>query len=192
MIIYKIPVISISVIGIFLLVKGMGLLIKYFKDKIILEIPYSCKMKNFRIDKEGAYSIWHKGKLFQKVPAGNWKPLITNELTGEKMLLSGSLFRTQVNNGSTARMKLYSFSAREGNFKLELAEGSNASFLEKTISSIIPGKDTDPDRYFIQVRADQPSYQVLLGIPLTMLGFGCIIGGMILFVTFDQWIHHIR
>ena len=192
MLIYKLLLISLAVIGLFMLIKGIQFLIRYFNNKVVLEIPYSCKTKSFHISKSGPHSIWHKGKLFQKAPAGEWKPVITNELTGERVLLSGSLFRTQVNNGSTARMKLYSFDAQEGNFTLELAAGSSISSLEKAISSIIPGKKADPDHYFVQVREDQPSYLILLGLPLIIVGFLCIIAGIILVATFDQWIHGVQ
>lgn len=175
-----------SITGVFMLIQGIKLLIKSFNEKIIIGIPFTCKMQNFQIAKNGAYSIWQKGKLFQKTPVDKFKPVITNESTGEKVQLSGSIFRTQVNNMSTGRMKLFSFNTPIGNFKLELQEGISVSGLEKALSSVIPAKSMDPGNYFIQIRESQPVSFVLFGIPLILLEFGGIITGIILLATFES------
>jgi hypothetical protein len=191
MIISKVLLVFIPIIGIFILIKGIMMLMRFFNQKIILEIPYTCKTERFKVDKSGGYSIWQKGKLFQKTPVDKFRPVITNESTGEQLSLTGSIFRTKINNGSTARMQLFTFYAPIGNFRLELSEGSSISQLEKSISSLIPGKEMEPGSYFIQIRENQPKYLVIVGIPLTILGFGFFIGGIILFATFDQWIKSI-
>jgi hypothetical protein len=177
-----------SIIGILMLVQGIRMLVKSFNEKIITEMPFTCKMQHFQLAQNGAYSIWQKGKLFQKAPVDRFKPVITNESTGEKVELSASVFRTQLNSGSTGRMKLFAFNAPEGNFKLELIEGTSVSGLETALSSVIPLKNMDPAKYFIQIRQSQPVSMLLFGIPLTILGFGCFLGGIILFGTVEQWI----
>jgi hypothetical protein len=182
MIISKILLILISIAGIFIMIKGIRMLVRFFNQKIILEIPYTCKSKRFQIDKTGAYAIWHKGKLLRKAPVDKYIPAITNESTGEKLALFATIFRTHVNNGSTARMQLFTFSAPAGNYMLEVAEGTSVSRLEKSFSSIIPVKEMEPASYYIQIREAQPKYLVFLGIPMTILGFACILGGVILFV----------
>lgn len=186
MLMYKLLFISLSIIGIFLLIQGIKLLMKSFNEKIIVEIPCSCKMQNFEITKNGAYSIWQKGKLFQKAPIDKFKPVITNESTGAVVELSGSVFRTQVNNLSTGRTKLFSFVAPAGTFKLELEEGTSVSRLEKALASIVPAKSMNPASYFIQIRESKPGFFVVFGIILLIIGFGCIITGIILAVTFKS------
>jgi hypothetical protein len=187
MISIKILLILISIIGIFMLIKGIMMLMQFFNTKIILEIPYTGKSGNFRIDTSGTYSIWQKGKQFTRTPVDKFKPVITNESTGEKVALNSSIFRTQVNNGATASMLLFKFTAPAGNYRLDLDEGSSISLLEKSLTSYIPFKETDPANYFLQVRETRPKSLVVFGIPLTIIGFGCFIGGIILFATFDQW-----
>ncbi len=192
LIVYKVVLIITPVIGIILLVIGIKMLIKSFNEKIIVEIPFTCKVNSFQIGKAGAYSIWQKGKLFRKAPVDKFRPVITNETTGEQINISTSIMGTHVNNGSIERMKLFTFSAQTGNFKLELAEGSSVSFIERAFSSLIPVKKMDPDQYFIQIRENQPGYLILLGIPLIIIGFAGVLVGIILFATFDQWINNIR
>jgi hypothetical protein len=88
-------------------------------------------------------------------------------------------------------MQLFTFSAPAGNYRLELAEGTSVSHLERSFSSMIPVKEMEPANYFIQIRESQPMYLVFLGIPMTITGFGCVIGGIVLFATFEQWIDQV-
>jgi hypothetical protein len=153
---------------------------KGFNGKIIVEVPFATRRANFSIPKPGSYSIWQKAPLFQKVPIDAFKPVITHQLTGEKVMLSASLSRASSNDGSMGRMELFTFLAPAGEYTLELTEGSSIAAFESIIAKAIPAKEVNTRQYFIQVRENPPFYYSIVGIPLIIVSGLFIIGGFVL------------
>ena len=173
-------------VGIVILIFSLRFVQKTFSGNIILEIPYCQKSAEFILTSPGKYSIWHQGQFFRKAPLDEFKPEIINKSTGEKIKLSSMLFRPNANNGRTARMMLYRFSAPAGNFILELTEGSSVSAVENSLIRLIPAKMVDYSKYFIQVRESQPVIFVVLGIVMMVLAGSCIIGGLVIGILAGQ------
>lgn len=172
--------------GILILIFSIKVVRKNFSGDIILEIPYAQKSGDFAITKSGHYAIWHKGTFFRKAPLDEFRPVIINQSTGEETRLIPSLFRSNSNNGRTARMELFRFSLSPGTYRLELAEGSSISALENAFIRRFPARKVDPDQYFIQVRETQPFIYVVIGILLMILAAFCIIGGLVIGLLADQ------
>jgi hypothetical protein len=177
---------SLIPLGIIILIFSVKLVQKTFSGNIILELPYLCKSSEFVLTKPGYYSVWHKGQFFRKAPLDQFKPEIISKLTGLKIKLWPSLFRPNANDGRTARMELYRFTAPAGEYKLELTEGSSISFAEKSIISVVPARMVEYDKYFIQVRESQPRFVAMIGIGLIALAGLCIIGGLVFGILADQ------
>lgn len=173
-------------IGIITLIFSIKFVQKIFSGNIILEIPYSQKSASFILARTGIYSIWHKGQFFRKAPLDKFKPEIIDKSTGLNIRLTPSIFMPNSNNGKTARMELYRFSASPGRYVLELTEGSSISRVEKSIIRLLPVKMVDYDKYFIQVRESQPVIHVLIGIVLLTFSGFCIIGGLVFGILADQ------
>jgi hypothetical protein len=173
-------------VGIVILLYSIKLVRKSFSGDIILEISFTQKSADFVITKPGNYSIWHKGQFFRKAPLNQFKPVIINKSTGDKIWLSPSIFRPNSNNGVTARMELFRFILPAGKYRLELDEGSSISGFENSIIRYFPVRQADLDKYFIQVRESQPSIFVIFGIILISLAGLCIIGGLIFGILADQ------
>jgi hypothetical protein len=173
-------------LGILILIFSIRILQKCFSGDIILEIPYSRKSAELIIPESGHYSIWHKGQFFKKAPLGEFRPEITNKSTGEKIKLSSLLLRPNTNNGKTARMELFRFSAPAGKYIIELAEGSSIGVVENTLLRLLPVKMVDYDKYFIQIRETKPVFQILIGIMLASIAGLCIIGGLVFGILADQ------
>jgi hypothetical protein len=173
-------------IGIIILIFSVRIVRKTFSGEIILEIPYTRKSAEFSLTHPGKYSVWHKGQYFRKAPLDEFEPVITNKSTGERTRLFHSVFRPNANNGMTARMELYRFSAPAGDYLLELDEGSSISAVENTIISFNPASEVDHDRYFIQIRESQPFFIGFIGVILIAFAGFCIIGGLVLGILADQ------
>jgi hypothetical protein len=173
-------------LGIVILILSIKILQKNFSGNIILEMPYSRKSAELIIPESGHYSIWHKGQFFKKAPLGEFRPEITNKSTGEKIRLSSLLLRPNTNNGKTARMALFRFSAPAGKYVLELAEGSSISGVENTLLRLLPVKMVDYDKYFIQIRETKPVFQILIGILLAAIAGLCIICGLVFGILANQ------
>jgi len=106
----------------------------------------------------------------------------------EEISLKPTLFRVHSNNGNTARMELFKFSATAGKYQLELKEGSSVSLIERGVSSLFPLKMVDVENYYIQIRESQPFYYALFGISLITLAGLFIIGGLVFSILADQLI----
>jgi hypothetical protein len=159
---------------------------KGFNGKILVEFPFLTRRVNFTIPKQGSYSIWQKAPLFQKVPVDAFKPVITHQLTREKIILSPSHLRASSNDGSVGRMELFTFTAIAGDYILELTEGSSITALESIAGKAIGGRPVDTAKYFLQVRENPPFYYTIIGIPLIILSGLCIVGGLVLGILAHQ------
>lgn len=173
-------------IGITGLIFSIRLVQKSFSGNIVLEIPYSQKSSELILTKQGSYSIWHKGQFFTKAPLDEFRPEITDTSTGLKTKLTSMLFRPNANNGRTARMELFRFTAPAGRYLLELKEGKSISGIESRAINLIPARMVDYDKYYIQVRESQPLYLLAAGIALVVLFSLCIIGGLVFGILADQ------
>lgn len=173
-------------LGILILVFSIKLLQKNFSGNIILEIPYSQKSAELIIPNSGRYSIWHKGQFFRKAPLDEFRPEIISKSTGEKIKLSTFWLRPNTNNGKTARMELFRFSAPAGKYFLKLADGSSITVMEKTIIRLLPVKMVDYDKYFIQIRETRTVFLVLIGIVFAAMAGLCIICGLVFGILADQ------
>jgi len=173
-------------VGIIILIFSVRSVKKSFSGKIIAEVPFTRKSSEFILANPGNYSVWHKGTFFRKAPLDEFKPEIINKSTGLKIRLYPSLFRPNSNDGKTARMELYRFSAPEGKYVLELNPGSAISGAESSIINLIPAKIVDYDKYFIQIRESQPLFHLLTGIVLIALAGICMIGGLVLGILAGQ------
>lgn len=177
---------SLIPVGIIGLIFSVRVIQKSFSGSIVLEIPYSQKSAEFALTKPGYYSIWHKGQFFRKAPLDEFKPEITDESTGLKINLTSLLFRPNTNNGTTARMEIYRFTAPAGKYLIELKEGTSISGIENRMIDLIPVRMVDYDKYYIQVRENQPFYQVVTGIVLIVLSGLFIIGGLVFGILAEQ------
>jgi hypothetical protein len=173
-------------IGILILIKTIKILKKSLNGDVILEMPLIKKNAQFIITKAGVYSIWQKGQYFRKMPKEKIKPVIYNELTMDRISLIPSIFRPNSNDGITFKMELFRFSVPEGKFRIEITEGSSVWKLESIISSLVPVKMVDYDKYYIQIRESQPIYFVIMGIILMSLAGFLIIGGLVAGILADQ------
>ena len=177
---------SLIPVGILLLIFSIKLVRNSFSGNIILEMPYLQKTSRFELTKPGTYSVWHKGQFFRRAPLDEFRPVIINESESTEVKLSSILFRPNANNGSTARMELFRFSAPAGTYRLELAEGSSISNVENSIIKRMPAKMVDYDKYFIQIRKSQPLIVMIAGIVMIALSGVTIIGGLVLGILSDQ------
>ena len=177
-------------VGILLLILSIKFVRKTFSGNIILEIPYTQKSAEFTLTSPGNYSIWHRGQFFRKAPLDEFRPEIISRSTGLDMKLNSSLFRPSSNNGRTARMELFRFSAPAGEYTLQLSEGSSISGVENSLIRLLPVKMVDYEKYFIQIRETRPIFQMLIGIALLTISGLLIIGGLVIGILSDQIFSH--
>jgi hypothetical protein len=170
---------SLIPLGVVLLILAIRLLKKSLAGSIMSEVPFAQKVSFFRIEETGVYSVWQKGPLFRKLPVDQFRPVIVNNVTEEKVPLFPSLFRPNSNDGHTFKMELFRFTAVPGMYRMELAEGSSISGLESFISRIFPAKNADLSQYYILVRESQPFIFVIMGILLLCLSGFMMIGGLV-------------
>jgi hypothetical protein len=173
-------------VGMIILIFSITMVKKTINGNIILEIPFRQKSAEFILPDPGNYSIWHKGQFFRKAPLEEYKPEIISQSTGQKIGLSSLLLRPNKNNGINARMELYRFYAPAGKYILELTGGSSISAVEKSIIRLVPAKEVDVNKYFIQVRESQSTFLVLTGIVLIVLGGLCVLGGLVIGILANQ------
>jgi hypothetical protein len=165
-------------LGIFFIVKGIKLARKAFSGAILLEIPYSQRTGQFTIAIPGEFTIWQKGKFQKRGVATNLQPIIRHAATQQEVPIYRVRSQIYSNNGSVGRLQLFSFSARDGSYTLELSEGSGQPNLESFLTRVIPQKPLDLSKYFIQVSKRQPTYFIVFGVLLILLGAFATIGGM--------------
>lgn len=173
-------------LGIFILIKGITLIRKAFKGKILLEVPYLENGGEFSITEAGNFSVWQKGELFKRTPVDKFKVRIFKTITNEEIKLNASLLSPRTNDFSTGRMELYHFFAPVGSYKIIFQQGSNASGFENLIGSILPIQPINLSKYFIQIREAQPQINSLIAIPMILLGVLGTVGGIILGVLAEQ------
>jgi len=159
---------------------------RVFNTNILAEINLSDESVNFEITKSGSYAIWIKAPVFQKNYLDKVKVKIYNQDKNEYVKLQYNIFSTQSNNGSVGNMKLLTFKAEAGNYKMELVEGSNLPFWQKASGAILPAQYADINKCFSQVRENTPWYYGLSGILMIIIGAGSAIAGFVLGLLTDK------
>ena len=176
---YKILLFCLTPLGLLLLIIAIRILWRATNGKILLTLPFNDRLGTFTVNQAGVYSIWHKGAILKKTPAGNFKPHIRNLATNEIIKTKVSIMSPRSNDFSTGRMELFTFNAPAGEYELSLTKGSSVSSFQKAIAKVIPLKDIDLDQYFIQIRQSQSQILTMLSIPLLLLGMAGMVCGLV-------------
>ena len=187
---YRILFFCLIPIGIVILVLGIKLLRKSFNGTVLLESAFDKPTGHFSVTKSGAHSVWMKGPLFRRNPIDKLHPRIFNDATNEEVNLNTSILSSRSNGSSTGRMELYTFWAKAGNYRLEIAEGSGISGVQQWLARVFPAKNVDLKKHFIQIRESQSQLLTLLAIPVILAGGFGVIGGFVLGLLADQIIPH--
>lgn len=172
---------------IYILVKGIKLLRKAFHGKIILELSLDKLSENFMLTKSGIYSIWWKGQFLQSIPIHAFKPKIINQTTKEIIPLIPSLLAPRSNDFYEARLEVYTFRAKQGNYILEIVEGTSVNVFQTEIARYFSvNKNFDYIKIRIQIRESQSQLLTLLGIPVCIIGGGGLIVSFVFSLLADQ------
>lgn len=167
-------------VGVIILFKAIRMVKKSFAGEVVAEFPFSQKEAEFEIIRPGTYAIWQKGQYLRKMPVDKFRPVIQDKSTRDTLSLTAPLFRPNSVKRGTVRMEIFRFRAETGRYHIELAPGSSVSSLERVISSLVPLKDADLDKYFIMVRESQPFINLFSGIILLVVSGLVIIGGLVM------------
>ncbi len=185
-IIIRILFFCIIPIGIFVLVKAIKLLKKNFSGKIIKEFPLTKKSAEFEITKDGTCSIWEKSHSAKLIPAVKFKSKIQNNVTGQGVIVSPSTIGQSVRNGQIRRMQLFLFSAKAGNYSIEVNKDPDNSGSDKINPEILPVIVLEDEKYFIQVRESQADKYILFGILLVIISVCSIACGFIFGINAER------
>jgi hypothetical protein len=171
-------------IGIFLLVKGIKLLLKFTGAKTLLKIPIYQGLASFTVNKDGKYAIWQSGRKLQRVPITMKSPVITNQQTGNRIGIYNTLSRVYVNDGSNGRIQVFTFTANAGTYNLELPEATS------NIELLYAGKalqtTSRTEAYFLEIKEHKPAYLLVFSILIILLAAACTITGFILAINTPQ------
>jgi hypothetical protein len=173
-------------IGVFILVKGIKLTRKSFHGALLLEMPYLQTSGQFSVAEGGDFSIWHKAPLLKRTPLDQYKPHLYNSVTNEELPVSKSYSGMQTSDFSDGRMEIFTFVAPVGNYTLKLEDGTSLSGIQSVIANAVPSGNLDLSKHFVQIRKTQPQIFAFLAIPITILGAGGIIGGLVFGLLADQ------
>ena len=179
LILFRILFFCLVPIGLFILVKTIGMLKGVFSGEVIAEIPFTQKEVVFNIVRPGVYAIWQKGQLFRRTPVDKFKLKLNTMPSGQDVSLPISFFRPYLNGMDTGRMEMNRFSAESGKYRLSVVEGTSVSLFEKIALSLFPAKPVDYSQYFIQVRESRPVYYILTAIPLCTVSAFFMFGGLV-------------
>lgn len=174
---------ALSPVGIYLLVKTIGMLKKMLNGHIIVEMPLTHHQVVFTIPKQGTYAIWQQGKLFKRTITGIFDLKLTRESPGTEIALSTSLFSPHVNSFEAGRIEWKRFDAAIGNYKLEVIKLTDRPLAERLLARIAPVSAIDYSQYSLQVRQSLPAYHMVISIPLIMVSLGLIFGGPVLAIN---------
>ncbi|MBO0951059.1 hypothetical protein [Fibrella forsythiae] len=158
--------VSLGGVGSWLLIQGVRRILKAVGGPVLLKLPLTQPSGQFELPRAGEYAIWQSGRTLQRVPATMPWPAIVAAATGEMVRVHQSFSTVRVNNGWEGRIQLFSFRAKAGQYRLELPPS------ESTALSASP--------YFLEIRERKPSYLLVWGILLLIIGAGCVITGLAL------------
>lgn len=167
-------------VGVIVLFKAIRMVRKSFAGEVVAEFPFLQKEAEFEIIRPGTYAIWQKGQYLRKMPLDKFRPVIHDKSTNDTIPLTAPFFRPNSVKSGFVQMEIFRFKAETGRYHMELAPGSSISALEQVISSLVPVKDADPEKYAIMVRESQPFIHLLFGIILLLSSAFMIIGGLVM------------
>mgnify|MGYP003604412388 CR=1 FL=1 len=183
----RILLIAAMPLEIYILIKGIKILRKAIHGKIVLELPLSEYTSNFNIKKSGMFSIWWQAGFLTSIPVHLFKPKIINKNTLENITLDASILSPQTNNFDIARLEVYTFSAKKGDYSIEMVEGSSVNYFQTEVASYFSSnKKFDFNKIKIQIRESQSQFMTLLGIPISLIGGGGLLLSFVLSLLADQ------
>lgn len=116
-------------------------------------------------------------------PVDQFKPVITNILTGDQIKLTSILlFRvTKTDLSGNASVQLFRFKAKAGDYLMELLEGSSISRVEQAISkpATLIATPFDPTKYAILVTKYQSPFLVLGLVWSILFSIAFIVVGLV-------------
>ena len=166
--------------GIALLIVSIRNIIRFAKAELFFEMP--CLEEEGRVHlPQGKYGIWLSGKKFTKSPLGKIGFQLVEEETGYRVNLAPNLMRTSVSGFKEARVELYSFYVKEGNYALFLdGESSVRDRLEASIENLLFKQPMDLSNFTVQIRKGNSIAMFFLAILGINLAAWMILGGIIL------------
>lgn len=174
---------TLAILGLFLVYTAIRLGIKIVKVPTYLTLPYLSKKGTFHLPQNGSYTIWQKGKQRMLAPVDQFKPVITNILTGDQIKLTSILlFRiTKTDLSGNASVQLFRFKAKAGDYLMELLEGSSISRVEQAISkpATLIATPFDPTKYAILVTKYQSPFLVLGLVWSILFSIAFIVVGLV-------------
>ena len=183
----RILLIAAIPLEIYILVKGIKILRKAFHGKIILEFPLAEFTSNFRLEKSGMYSIWWQAGFLTSIPVHLFKPKIINKNSIEVVSLNTSLLSPRTNNFDIARLEVYTFRTKKGDYSIEMVEGSSVNYFQTEVANYFSSnKKFDFSKIKIQIRESQSQFMTLLGIPICLIGGGGLLLSFVLSLLADQ------
>lgn len=169
-------------VGIFLVVVGARRIYRVFNTRILAQIPMSVESVDFKIQTSGNYSVWIKAPLFQTNHLDKIKPRIYNQDRQRDVPLQYNFFTSQYTRQSglkNGHLKLYTFKAEQGNYKLETTAGSSLHIpFEKEILKTFLS-EANITKCFFQVRENMPPLYGLFGTLMTVFGGVSIFLGLL-------------
>jgi hypothetical protein len=173
--VYTILIFPSCIIWLFLIFRGISIVRKAVFGKIITELPFLTKEQEFEISENGEFSIWYKGRLFQKLPLTEFKPKIT--LGDYELSINKILLKTKINGFSTGRIAFFNFKTTKGKHKIQVIKESSLNTFETIAysisSSLIRYNSIDDNNITLQIRKNQPILISFLGI--LSIVFGCLL-----------------
>jgi hypothetical protein len=174
---FRILLFCLVPLGIFLLVKGIQWIGKTLGGIVILDVPLEQTEATFTVPKEGNYAIWQKGRTLQKISYAMPVPNINNEQTGHPVKLNYPLARVTSNNGSTGRIRIYTFYAQAGHYRYELPNNTpEQNSWRQKLEARTKNKTSG---YFLEIKESKPTLWLVAGILLILVSAFCIIGGLV-------------
>lgn len=196
--------IAIAAIAVFAVVAG-ALLIVYgvrnilhsmavMDSSAIFESSFLDGPRPFTIPADGAYDIWIKAPRFKVNALTDRQPEIRPADGGPPVILTGSLFRTNMMRGSVVTMKVATFSASRGPYILGLVPAANAVRYAGISGLVVPFErmlgraaastslpKADPSQCHLQVRDARSNSPTGLfkGVLPILLGAMLVIGGIV-------------
>jgi hypothetical protein len=179
----------LAVFGLFLAYTAIKLGIRIIKVPTYLELPYLSKKGTFHLPQNGSFTIWQKGKQRMLTPVDQFKPVITNTLTGDQIeLTSILLFRvTKTDLIGNISIQLFRFKAQSGNYLMELLPGRSITQVEQNLSKPLRSiaSSFDPARYSILVTKYQSPLLVFGFVWSILLSIAFIVSGLIFGINPD-------
>lgn len=167
--------------GIALLIFSIRNTIRFAKKaELFYEMP--CLEEEGRVHlPQGNYGIWLSGKRFTKSPLGKMGFQLVEEETGNRVSLAPNVMRTTVSGFKMARMELYSFYVKEGNYILSInGEGSVRDRIEASIGDLLIKKPVDFSSFTVQIRKGKSIAMFFLSVFGANIAIWMILGGIML------------